>query len=138
VTSLARTVDVVPTVLEALGIEGAPAFQGSSLLSEGSEPRFAYASARAHTGEELRWRAIRSERFTLLEDGETGEVVLFDRRDDPGETRDVASRVPEDVERLRAMLRRTVEETRSRAGTAEPVRLPAESEAELRALGYIE
>jgi arylsulfatase A-like enzyme len=138
VTSLARTVDVVPTVLEALRIEGDAAFQGSSLLSEQSEPRFAYASARALTGEELRWRAIRSERFTLLEDGETGEVVLFDRRDDPGETRDVASRFPEDVEQLRAALRRTVEDTRSRAGMAEAVRLPAESEAELRALGYIE
>jgi arylsulfatase A-like enzyme len=138
VTSVARTVDVVPSVLEALGIEGLPAFQGRSLLAEEAEPRFAYASARARSGEELRWRAIRSERFALLEDGETGEVLLFDRKNDPGETQDVASRFPEDVEQLRAALRRTVGETRSRAGMAEAVRLPPESEAELRALGYIE
>jgi arylsulfatase A-like enzyme len=138
VKSIVRTVDVVPTVLETLGIEGVPAFQGRSLLREESDPRFAYASARARSGEELRWRAIRSDRFTLLEDVETGEVALFDRQQDPGETSDVASRFPDEVEQLRAELRRTAEENQSRAGVAEAVRLPAESEAELRALGYIE
>jgi uncharacterized sulfatase len=138
VKSIVRTVDVVPTVLETLGIEGVPAFQGRSLLREESDPRFAYASARARSGEELRWRAIRSDRFTLLEDVETGEVALFDRQQDPGETSDVASRFPDEVEQLRAELRRPAEENQSRAGVAEAVRLPPESEAELRALGYIE
>jgi arylsulfatase A-like enzyme len=138
VTSVVRTIDVAPTVLELLGLPAAPGFQGRSLVATEGEPRLAYASSRAKAGEELHRRAIRSARFTLIEDETTGEVALFDREADPGETEDVADRFPAQVETLRAALRQVVEETRRQAGVAEPVRLPAESEAELRALGYIE
>ncbi|MEN8159377.1 MAG: sulfatase-like hydrolase/transferase, partial [Myxococcota bacterium] len=138
VTTVARTIDVAPTVLDLLGIPSVPGFQGRSLVAGAVEPRLAYASARAKPGEELRWQALRSERFTLIEDEATGDVALYDRAADPGETENVADRFPDELAALRAALRGVVAETRRHAGVAEPVRLPAESEAELRALGYIE
>jgi len=132
------TLDVVPTVLEQLGIEPVGlVLQGRSLL-EPAEERAVSASARAVTGEELRWRSLRTRRFALLEDGRTGEAALYDRRTDPGEARNVAERHPDVVARLRDALRRVAEADAARGATARPTPLPARSEEELRALGYID
>jgi arylsulfatase A-like enzyme len=81
-------------------------------------------------------RTIRSRDFRLIE-WEDGEHVLFDRRSDPGETRDVASANPETAVHLRAELNSILGPWPARsAGTADGDVDEAIRER-LRQLGYL-
>ena len=159
VESLARTVDLAPTILDAVAgaAEGADAPDdwlpdGESLLGairgEADDRSFIIAK----TTKSLTYRqtkidravhdhyAIRTERFKYLhsEDGKTR--FLFDLGADPAEMRDVVKERGEEAERLRGVLDHVLE---SADVAAEPF-LGAMDEAEraqlrerLEALGYI-
>jgi arylsulfatase A-like enzyme len=145
VPEVVRSVDVMPTLLELMGIpaEGLP-LQGQSLLpllaGENLELH-SFSHARAvHEEEDSRY-AVRSDHWRLILDRATGKAELYDLRDDPGATRDVAESNPEMVAVLRSLLDRQSERDRALAAhfepTTQPVELDASLQRELRALGYL-
>lgn len=136
VPALVRDVDVVPTVLEALGLPVPDELDGRSLLPaiSGGDPgeRTAYAEsfyARNHYG----WaslRALRDERYKYVE---SPRPELFDLERDPAETRNLAA---EQQGRVAAMAERLASLTANETGSsrAAPDRDAVER---LRALGYV-
>lgn len=169
VSSMVRTIDVLPTVLDLLGIPVPESIEGRSLvpLMEGvtmaSVPSLILAGTERHI--EI---AVRDDRYKLVARpvdagvmdewarvklglwrngnqqsavrGPRYRLVLYDLREDPDETRDVSARVPEVAEGLlaymRSELRSTIGEFRGRK--VETASLSKRTQAQLRALGYIE
>ena len=140
----AQQVDVVPTVLEALGLPLDAGLEGRSLLSwmagaEGGQPGPAghrqrllldrRAGPEAGRGDHPRWRLI-EKRFPV-----TG-VLLFDRQADPGEQHDLAAERPVRagylLDRLHAAERRRKGKLQAGEATMSP-----EVQKQLRALGYL-
>lgn len=145
VSEVVRSIDVMPTVLELMGIEaeGLP-FQGQSLVplmrGEGRElPAFSHSLSVPPAKDVL--QSIRVGRWGLIEDLESGNVSLYDLERDPGELNDVAQSEPERVELLRAHLRAQREANgrllrRLNAPATETV-MDAAIQAELQGLGYM-
>jgi len=145
VPQLVRTVDVMPTLLDLLGISrvGLP-LQGQSLLpmlAGQSLELHAFSHARAVSEEEDAIYSVRSERWRFVLDRATGAGQLYDLEEDPGETRDVARSNPEVVASFRRLLDRQDERDRAlaaRVGPAAPTAgLDEPLQRDLRALGYI-
>lgn len=149
VSALVRNIDVFPTILEALGLEGPDGVQGESLaaLVRGEEEpgRYGYAEALntidVHAPPNLAERhrdllfTVMDRDWKLIHHKERPEnSELYDLREDPGETRNVIGENPEVARRLRAEL--------DSLGAMEiEIREPAtpmseEAAAKLRALGY--
>ncbi len=145
IPQLVRSVDPMPTLLDLMGIstEDLP-LQGRSLLpllaGEGLELH-AFSHARAVSEEQDALYSVRSDRWRLLFDRATGSGRLYDLKDDPGETRDVAASNPEVVTSLRRLLGQQAERDRKlaeRVGpAAPPTSLDEDLQRELRALGYL-
>jgi len=109
VGELVRSVDVMPTLLELLGLDqGAPPLQGRSLVpllrgrSLRAEPAFSHALAQR--GHEGRLWSVRDGTWRLVWDAEARRAQLYDLASDPGETRNVASEHAAVCERLLALL----------------------------------
>jgi len=149
------SLDILPTLLGLLGLEPPPGvdFAGVDLgprLRGGAAS--GDASARAHygvSGEALlhgnprreqggeRWTMVRRGRWKLVRaPGPDGvRFELYDLDADPDEVIDLASREPERVAELAALLERWPEA--SGAADSAPALRP-DVDAELRALGYVE
>jgi arylsulfatase A-like enzyme/Tfp pilus assembly protein PilF len=128
---IARTADLLPTLLGRLGLPLPPALDGSDLLSSGASPREAYAES--HYPATFGWSSLRSFRIGDLKLIDAPRPELFDLAADPREERDLAPERPEAVERLRQALRAVRERARPPSGAT----LDAASEERLRALGYV-
>jgi len=141
---LVRMIDVMPTLLDLLDVDGARLpLQGKSLVPwlEGGRPEpLAYGFGVNQQGEELFWHSIRSARWLYVEDHKRGRHWLYDTVADPGETTDVATEHPEVVAGLARELRQRIEADaalRARLGVqVESSDLSAEDLEELRRLGY--
>jgi hypothetical protein len=85
--------------------------------------------------------SVRSDRWRFLFDRATESGRLYDLKNDPGETRDVAASHPEVVASLRRLLDEQAERDRElveRVGPpADPPVLDEDLQRELRALGYL-
>jgi len=109
VGELVRTVDVMPTLLDLLGLDqSAPPLQGRSLVpllrgrSLRAEPAFSHALAQR--GNEDRLWSVRDGTWRLVWDAQSQIARLYDLASDPGETRDVANEHASVCERLLALL----------------------------------
>ncbi|MHC4505970.1 MAG: sulfatase, partial [Planctomycetota bacterium] len=112
-----QLVDVMPTLLALLGLPAPADADGRSLAQEvrGGEapPRPAFSEQRSSPGECRRLRldddcrldrfAVQTERFKLVTSDEPPFEHLYDLRDDPLETRDVAAAHPSEARRHRAL-----------------------------------
>jgi arylsulfatase A-like enzyme len=129
--------DLVPTLVDYLGLpwqgEG---FAGRSLRPaiERDRPLHRYRFALQGSV-----RVIDDGAHKLRLDLATGEAQLFDRRADPGERRDLAPTLPRLAASLRHALERwiDVEEGPGARSRADSVQRARESEAQLRAVGYL-
>lgn len=139
---MVRMVDVMPTLLELFGIEPGPdRMEGVSLvpLLLGREVEIPplVAKIELHPDQHHR-RAIADDRWILIET-QAGTWLLFDRREDPGETRDVAAEHPDLVAEMRAELdalqARARAEGASHEGAA-AVELAPEDAQQLEDIGY--
>ncbi|MGD8240130.1 MAG: sulfatase-like hydrolase/transferase [Armatimonadota bacterium] len=88
---LVTGMDIMPTLCDYAGIEPPPDVRGASLrpLLEGGPARW-----RGHIVTEVpggRGRAVRTERYKYVAYDEDPMEQLFDMRDDPGETRNLAA-----------------------------------------------
>ena len=137
-------VDVLPTLLDLLGLDPAPGIEGRSLVpvlrGEETEPRLLYAE---HGTREDMWAKSVWDgewRYTEIRDRDVFTKELFDRRADPQEARDLAGERPHLVERYSAALdARFGADRRSLRGEADSTATPEidpEMRERLEALGY--
>jgi arylsulfatase A-like enzyme len=140
---VASLIDVVPTLVAALGIPVPEAdrarFEGIDLLDQGATREFVLAERRFPPrsvwppGEQ---HALVGDRWKYVGWSERpGE--LYDLSEDPHETRNVLREEPEVAERMAAQLQAMLDEA-ARAGTPEPDAPPADVIEGLRTLGYVD
>jgi arylsulfatase A-like enzyme len=129
-----RSLDIAPTVLEALGLPPAPSHRGRSLLAAAYGAPIEPAAAPSEMGP---WKALESERWKVIAHTAQGTLSMYDLERDPGETRDVGPASAANAERGAALGR----ELAAMVGAA-PVRemdtASPELTERLRALGYVE
>lgn len=144
VTEDVGLVDVMPTALELLGVPVPPVAQGRSLV--GLLDGHASDAPRGALSEFLdTQRAVISGRYKLLLKGTV--PVLFDLASDPHEQHDVAASRPIVLRHMRGLLGALVAGADVPIGTAvdrprrvlvrETTTIDPETEAQLRALGYV-
>ena len=131
-------VDVMPTVLDLLGIPAPGDLDGRSLRPrwEGGgdhdgRPLLAETGPMEHDA----LRSLRQGDLKLIVDRRTGKRQMFDLAADPGETRDLAAERPDDVRELSARLD---ELSRPRRAATLLPEMTDEMQEHLRGLGYIE
>jgi arylsulfatase A-like enzyme/cytochrome c-type biogenesis protein CcmH/NrfG len=139
VTEQVRIVDVMPTVLDLLGVTPPEEVQGQSLTPLGRGEALdllAYSETyypRYHYGwSEL--TAVRDGRFKFIA---APRRELYDVEADPGETKDLSSENPRMAEALERGLRDLVSRTATEAVVQQPRALDPDTEQRLRALGYV-
>jgi len=133
-------VDLMPTVLDLLGLPAQPGIDGRSLAREILDPaatspdRMAYSETyfpRYHFG----WQHLRAIRSRAYKYVEAPEPELYDLAQDPGETKNIYRGFSARAESLRLRLE---ELTRQESGAAPERRsLDPETLQRLAALGYV-
>jgi iduronate 2-sulfatase len=113
---LAESVDIFPTLAELAGLPtpaGPQPIDGVSLVPVLKDPAARVRDHAFHAYPKRKMgRAIRTERFRLVEWKQPGaprksaEIELYDYREDPLETKNIAMGKPAEVKRLRAILDR--------------------------------
>ena len=148
-----RTIDIFPTVLELAGVRIPAGLQGVSLVSRArGEKTGAGPPAYSESGRNFyelnprqyiggvsgKWRMIRSDRYKLIMIPRDPEPVweLYDLVNDPGESRNVLNKLPEEAAALRETLLRLYGADPGREDRDEPP-LPEGLRDHLRSLGYI-
>jgi arylsulfatase A-like enzyme len=144
VSSQVRVLDVMPSVLEVLGIEPPATFEGESMMplvrGESDDDRPAFCESLLYGEQKIAWR---SERYKYIQEaaaGREGMGELYDWREDPMETHNLAPAQPDSVRQMRSELFDFYDEllTRSRSmSNAQHVNMSPQRIQELRALGYI-
>ncbi len=133
----AGLVDIAPTILDALGRSVPEAMTGRSLLPllRGEVPDAPRATI---SGFMNGWRTIVVGRYKLIQ-RTSARMMLYDLEADPGETTDLAPDRPLTVRYLRGLLGLTLAGAAAGAPAhrAEETVIDAETEAQLRALGYV-
>lgn len=135
IAELAQNLDIVPTILDYLGIDAsAYDLKGKSLrpLIEQSQPAHRYVF-----GLQRYTRTVTDGRFKLIYNIKTGEVELFDLFRDPGETTNIIFQRPQIAESLTTVLLNWVETAEGEVAVADRVRDAGAVTEKLRALGYL-
>jgi arylsulfatase A-like enzyme/Flp pilus assembly protein TadD len=136
VSAPVRHVDVLPTVLDLLGIQSPAELDGRSLLpliAGGSSPAtttyFEALSSSLNQG----WAPLRGVMDSGLKYVDLPLPELYDMTNDPAESRNLAAARPADLERLRGLLSSLRESEKS----LEKMPEDAATLERLRALGYV-
>lgn len=138
---LASTLDIIPTILDAVKVSYPPGLAGRSLL----EPR-APDERRLFAQNDRDLAASFDTRFALIATPASGgaRYSLYDRKSDPGETRDVSRLYADELRKRRGELeefldRRDTEAATTRRLTAGVRAVPETPEAceEMKRLGYL-
>jgi arylsulfatase A-like enzyme len=90
-------IDVAPTILDLLGMEPPPPFEGASFASIAPANRFVFAEATLHGGQ---LKSITEDGWKLVLEVFLGERTLHHLPTDPAERKDLAAEQPEKVEEL--------------------------------------
>jgi len=144
VTEVAQHIDLLPTLLDELGLDLPGHLEGRSLLPliEGVETAGATDGRRVFSHLQLYgllnlsvvvdgWKLI-----SIREGERTVSRQLYDLRSDPGEKDDLADRLPIRTEVLEGLLDARLRD--SEAWSSQEIVLDAELEESLRALGYLD
>ncbi len=142
---LARTVDVLPTVLDALGLDPEPSLHGRSLWPLLDRDTLADAPIEAVTGygESLDLqrifgttplRTLRRGRWKYIH---SARPELYDVERDPDEIEDLAAEQPERVAEFRAALEALLDPENASPRHAASVEVSSATRAQLEALGYV-
>jgi arylsulfatase A-like enzyme len=145
IRALVQSIDIMPTLLELLGLEIPQGTEGVSLVPVLEEPG---AEVNAAAVSELTgnlqtsvrtsaWKLISGNRSATLHAGETrsGSFELYDLRADPGETADVAAANPGQASALMRHLEGWSRRREPRWGM--PRRVDDETRRALEELGYL-
>jgi arylsulfatase A-like enzyme len=156
VSAQVRSIDVMPTVLDLLGVplpSGRAAEDGPSLFGRSLAPVMA-GDERADRSAFVRVQlevepdpvellALRSEGWKLIEtpgEGGAADAMLFDLAQDPGERQDARARAPDRYAKLKRELEaiRSRLEAEGRPDLTLRLDAPPELREQLRELGYLE
>jgi arylsulfatase A-like enzyme len=144
--ALASTLDIVPTILDAVKVSYPPDLAGESLLPlvRGGTPP---ARPRLFAQNDRNLSGTWDRRFKVVATpvGDRNRYALFDRRADPGETRDLAGSRPDELRvqrrELELLLERSDREWARMRGLLEgkpgPPPMSPETCEKLRAIGYV-
>jgi len=132
-------VDVLPTLLEALGLEPLPDLAGRSLwglLGGGSDPveRALVAEGTLHGPD--RKALVRWPWKLVVTAGQPAR--LYDLAQDPGERRDLSQQAPERLAELLEELETTTQAASRGRVARSPAQLDEQTRAQLSELGYLE
>jgi arylsulfatase A-like enzyme/Tfp pilus assembly protein PilF len=136
-----RTVDVMPTILDMVGVEAPRPLHGGSLVPlmlepDGEGPEFAYGeSMSVHL--QYGWSALYSVRTTEHKFIEAPRPELYAIEEDPRETKNLVRDHPDIAERLRTELEDLRAEIEAGAPETEEADLDEETLGMLAALGYV-
>lgn len=135
---VASLLDVAPTLLDLLGVEAPPGFQGRSLLRPSPDADPPVFTLGAYGSELLEKRigtqfSLRRGGWTYILNSADGREELYDRNADPHEARDAARAEPQRLEALRRELRAFLDRPTTPAA---PVKNTPGAEDRLRSLGY--
>jgi arylsulfatase A-like enzyme/Tfp pilus assembly protein PilF len=137
---LTRLIDLAPTILDVLGMDPPPAFEGRSLLTAinhpGSERPSAYIEA-MDANLTRNWAPLTglvSGQFKLID---LPIPELYDLSSDPGEATNLFTRDPERARTLEALRRDAVAQLAARGSGPERPALDTEARQRLQALGYV-
>ena len=136
-----QNLDLVPTILDYLGIKSGYPFEGRSLrpLIDGHDEGDEDAPAeRYQYGMQGTFRSASDGRYKLIQDMGAGTFSLFDLSADPAEKADVLRRERRAFFRLRDSLTGWIGRSEGQGQESESVRKAKEAEEKLRSLGYIE
>jgi arylsulfatase A-like enzyme len=137
-----RTLDVLPTILDLVGVRPPPDIQGRSLmpLVRGTRTREPVMSDYSNAPAKRVYQSLRDDGLTYIVDGRTEQ--LYDTAADPAEQRDVAADRPDQLASARLRLGLWREQCRPLATRLAPrgdgVAPDADTLGRLRALGYVE
>jgi arylsulfatase A-like enzyme len=144
VSSQVRLLDVMPTAFEILGLKPPATFEGVSLMpyirGERKDDLLALSESTLYGPELL---ALRGPRYTYIlpkNDADTAEGELFDWRDDPHETTNLAEDLPDIAQELKTELLKMYDANTSVARNLSKrvkVNLSPRHIQQLRSLGYI-
>jgi len=130
-------VDVLPTLLDELGVETDVPLLGRSYFSRDKASDACYLGFTLYGN---RFQGIVTRGFKLIENQNTGALELYDLSSDPGERRDLAQSRPELVEELRgelALLETELGRLGNSLRSSAPAPLDPQTLERLRAMGYI-
>jgi arylsulfatase A-like enzyme/tetratricopeptide (TPR) repeat protein len=136
-----RTIDVLPTVLDLVGVEAPAPLHGESLLPlmlepDGEGPEYAYSeSMSVHL--QYGWSALYSVRTTEHKFIEAPRAELYALEKDPAETQNLLERETGVAEELRTVLATLREEIEAGAPETQEADLDEETLSMLAALGYV-
>lgn len=135
-----ENLDLVPTIVDYLGLDPGVPFEGVSLRPLIEQGRPAHA-----TTESLQYtlRSTTDGKAKLIFDsaktpGSVGRFALFDLLADPTEQNDRLTADPETYRRLRARLEARLKKTEGDLNAAQTLDAARESEQRLKALGYLQ
>lgn len=135
-----QNLDVVPTLLDYLGVElGQYELAGRSLrpLIEGRVPSISQPVSYAYASQGV-LRSVRDDRFKLIFDSEAERARLYDLESDPDEREDSSVTHPEVLQRLRGALESWTREFDPAPEAGKATNQGRGLEERLRVLGYIE
>ena len=130
-----QLIDILPTVLDRLGVEAEAAFEGVSLrpLVETGDAERTYAFT-----DQSKYRATDDGRWQLILDGIESEVTLYDLEADPLAQHDLFTPQHAEGQRLGAVLNGWLKDTGQWVRFDEALAASKAKEEELRALGYLQ
>ena len=133
ISAQVRITDLLPTVLDVVGIKTAAKFDGASLQPYLEGKQTADRPALSETDYPLRfgWAPLRAARASTFKYIEAPQPELYDLHADPGELHSVYAPWDAKVQELRALVATLPAANTSSAGAVGP-----EKVAELKALGY--
>ena len=142
VRQVVSSVDLVPTLVEVLGLDPdrfeLPGESLLPLMAGEARDHVVFSQANTAAEERARFRSVREGRWRLVAQLRGPGRWLFDLEQDPDEERDVGAEHPEVVARLDALLRaREEEDGRERAQHGPPLSLEAGRDPDLERLGYV-
>jgi arylsulfatase A-like enzyme len=136
ISSAVQNLDIVPTVLDYLGIESdGLGLEGVSLrpLIEDREPTQFFAFT-----DSGKYRAVDDGRWHFILDGVESSATFYNLLADPLEQQDLFAGARSDVERLSSALNSWLQDTGQWLRFDEALAAAKVKEEELRALGYLE
>ncbi len=145
VRELVRTIDVMPTLLELLGIEaGSLPMQGKSLVpllsGKSDAERLAFSHARRVVPGQPPQYSVCDGRWRLIDEPASSRRWLYDRDADPRELHDVLAQHPAEATRLLEALEKQLAQDRwiaKQLGSApQPLHLDPKAMKDLHDLGY--
>jgi arylsulfatase A-like enzyme len=151
--SQARTIDIMPTILDLVGIPLPAGLQGVSLVprtADGGDrpgpPAYSESGRNFYpenprqyiNGIAGKWRMLRTSRHKVILIPREPEPIweVYDLQADPGETDNLIDRMPEEAAQLQSLLTEIVANDPGRNDREEPP-LPDELQEHLRSLGYV-